>query len=190
MPEKITRQPSPESYGKEAWLKELNSKETRKLILGYIFNLKMGFSPEDAEDVVQQVMFKAVRAIEADKFRGDSKLTTWLSKITKNQAFTLLRKQKMRSPRTIPLSDVAEIQIPSGEPSSEEKYITAEEAKNLRSHFDKLKPKKREILELLAKGLDNKEIAERLGKNIGTVKSQASKARRFLRESMKNEDQK
>ena len=44
-----------------------------------------------------------------------------------------------------------------------------------------LNPKQRELMELLANGLTNKEVAEKMDVNIGTVKSQTFKAIRALR---------
>lgn len=60
MSEKIPYQPSPEAFGKDAWLKELNSKKTREIILSYLLKMKLGLSPENAEDITQQTMLKAL----------------------------------------------------------------------------------------------------------------------------------
>ncbi len=200
MVEKLAFQPEPEASDKEAWLKELGSKKTRDLILGHIL-LKMRLSKEDAEDITQQVMFRATKAIENGQFRGESKLTSWLYTITKNEALNFLRKRN-RHPLPVSLdadtgfSDYkgdparlkVEEKIPNNEPTSEEKYVSAEENKNLRSSFDKLPPRQKEMMQLLADGLTNKEVAERMGINIGTVKSQTFKASKLLRESEEKKD--
>ena len=187
MSEKSPHQPAPETTNKGTWLKELNSKKTRELVLSHILSMKMEISREDAEDLVQQVMFKAARAIEANQFRGDSKLTSWLYEITKNAALDLLREQK-KSIRTTPLSDAPE--LASKEPTSEEMYLTAEAAKKLRSRLNELSPKLREVTELIVEGLDYKQITERLGISLVTAKTRYFRARNFLKESIKNEDQK
>ncbi|TSC84909.1 MAG: RNA polymerase sigma subunit [Parcubacteria group bacterium Gr01-1014_13] len=189
MSEKIPFQPTAEATNnKEVWLKELNSKKTRDTILRYLNSLKIGFSYEDAEDIVQQTMLNAAKGIEAGRFRGDSKLTTWLYVIIKNQALNFLRRAKKTIPsdKMIGISEVPTLK--DTQPNSEERYITAEEAKNLRSSFDVLAPKQKEVMELLAEGLTNKEIAQQLGIHVGTVKSYAFRAaRKILRKHMENE---
>src|SRR5271168_5002486 len=46
---------------------------------------------EDAQDVVQEAFLKAFQHL--DHFRGESKFSTWLIRITINQSFMKLRKQ-------------------------------------------------------------------------------------------------
>lgn len=194
MPEKITPQPTSETANnKDAWLKELTSQKTRDLILAYIWNMKLRLPSEDTEDIVQQVMLKATRAIKAgkfkgiDQFRGNSPLIPWLYTITKNQARDLLRRKKIRN-IMISLPDTYE--FASHEPTSEEKYIGAETAKRLSSHFNNLPPELKEVLELRAKGLEFQQIAEQLNVNLNTVKSRQHYAVERLKEWMQKEDEK
>lgn len=49
-------------------------------------------SHEDADDVVQTVFIKVWKNI--DRFRGESRLYTWLYRIATNEAITFLRKKK------------------------------------------------------------------------------------------------
>lgn len=186
MPEKS--QPMPEvAHSKEAWLKELTSKETRNLIFGHL--LKMRLSPTDAEDLTQQTLLRATKAIETDKFRGESRMSSWLYTIAKNEALNFWRKNK-KEPVSMSThekeSDSAEDHLAvfaSKEPTSEEKYI----AESLKADFIKTNPQQQEVLRLFAEGLDNKQIAERTGINIGTVKSQISRAKKLLRKKIEGE---
>ena len=50
---------------------------------------------EDADDVIQNAFLKAWNAIEA--FHGDSKVSTWLSRIAINEAIDFNRRQKKRA---------------------------------------------------------------------------------------------
>src|SRR5215470_19008686 len=54
-------------------------------------------SDTEAEDVVQEAYVRAFTHL--DSFRGDSSLATWLSRITMNEAFARLRRDRA----TIPL---------------------------------------------------------------------------------------
>lgn len=54
--------------------------------------------PEDAFDVAQEAMLKAMRKI--DSFRGQAKLTTWLHAIAHNECLLFLRRQRRQCTRT------------------------------------------------------------------------------------------
>ena len=58
----------------------------------FVYNLalRMMGSPEDAEDVAQDAFISAYRFY--GRFRGDSRVTTWLYRITTNAALMRLRK--------------------------------------------------------------------------------------------------
>ena len=56
--------------------------------------LKMIKQREDAEEVAQDVFLKAFAAIET--FRGDSKLSTWLYRITYHKSLDYIKKKKRR----------------------------------------------------------------------------------------------
>jgi RNA polymerase sigma factor (sigma-70 family) len=66
-----------------------------KLILrhqAWIYNIaiRMVFDPQDAEDVTQEVLIKAVTRLST--FRGDSKFRTWLYRITANHVLSMKRR--------------------------------------------------------------------------------------------------
>ena len=60
----------------------------------FVYNVafRMMGNPHDAEDVAQEAFISAYRAF--GRFRGDSKVTTWLYRITVNAALMRLRKEK------------------------------------------------------------------------------------------------
>ena len=60
----------------------------------FVYNVafRMMGNPQDAEDVAQEAFISAYRAFE--RFRGESKVTTWLYRITVNAALMRLRKEK------------------------------------------------------------------------------------------------
>src|SRR5688572_24069896 len=77
--------------GDEAAFKEMV--ETSQ---GLVYNTALGIvqSPEDAEDVAQEVFVQAYESIRS--FKGESKLSTWLYRITVSKAMDHLRKKKRK----------------------------------------------------------------------------------------------
>ena len=58
----------------------------------YNVAFRMMGNPQDAEDVAQEAFLSAYRAF--GRFRGESRVTTWLYRITVNAALMRLRKEK------------------------------------------------------------------------------------------------
>lgn len=170
--------------------RELLSPETRQLVLGYIKKAGFPFSPEDIEEVTQQVILKATLALRKKEFKGDSKLTTWLFSITKNESTNFLRAKKRQKRSSTEQQDFI---FPGREPLdtealSGETYINnrinEEEIANLMAHIDKLPPRQKQIILLRAEGKTEPEIAKLLNISEGGVKSGAFHARAFLKKSI------
>ncbi|MEZ5172367.1 MAG: RNA polymerase sigma factor [Bacteroidia bacterium] len=82
----------------------------------YVFNLlvrqfqqrlywhirKMVLDHDDADDILQNVFIKAYNGL--DKFRGESKILTWLYRIATNESITFLNSKKKRF--FVPIVDV------------------------------------------------------------------------------------
>ena len=77
--------------GDEAAFEELVRNETRHLLA---VARRLVRNEEDAQDVVQQAFLSAFRALPS--FNGQSRLTTWLHKITANAALMKLRTRSRR----------------------------------------------------------------------------------------------
>ena len=60
---------------------------------------RMVTSHEDADDVVQNTFIKVFRNL--DKFKGDSKLYTWIYRIATNESITFLKKKNRRYSESI-----------------------------------------------------------------------------------------
>jgi len=74
----------------------------------YYYIRKIVLDHEDANDISQNVFIKAWKAI--DKFREDSKLSTWLYRIATNESITFINKRKKLA--GIPFEEI-EDQLPS-----------------------------------------------------------------------------
>lgn len=61
-----------------------------------VFNTALGIvqNAEDAEDVAQEVFIQVFRSI--DRFKGESKLSTWLYRITTTRSLDVLRSRKSK----------------------------------------------------------------------------------------------
>ena len=105
----------------------------------------------------------------AEKFKGRSKVTTWLLGIAKNQAYNLLRREE-RGKRLPESRD--RIPDPSGE---------AEMSVHVERALATLPEAQREVLHLVFyENLSVRETAELLGLPEGTVKSRMYYARKNL----------
>jgi RNA polymerase sigma-70 factor (ECF subfamily) len=78
-------------------LTEKDEKVFRELVRSFqknVFHTCLGFvhNAEDAEDIAQDVFIEIYRSVE--KFRGDSKLSTWVYRISVNKSLNFIRKHK------------------------------------------------------------------------------------------------
>lgn len=123
-----------------------------------------------AEDATQETFFNVFRAI--GRFRGDSQVTTWLSRIAINVCFETIRKNSKLASRTV---DDADGELQNNFPAVDTPfscYCRREQDEILRGVLEGLGRKHRVVVEMHDfDGLTIKEIAERLKVMEGTVKS-------------------
>ncbi len=125
-----------------------------------------------AEDWAQDAWLRAIRALPT--FRGDSAFTTWLHRIAVNSALHGRRSRERRSGREAPLEE----QTASVRPQGENAVLRLK----LERAMEKLPEGMRRVLVLHdVEGYTHEEIAEMLGVNPGTCKSQLFKARARMR---------
>ncbi|HKL08433.1 MAG TPA: sigma-70 family RNA polymerase sigma factor [Bacteroidales bacterium] len=70
----------------------------------YTLALRMLKNPENAEELAQDVFVKAFQSME--KFKFESKFSTWLYRITYNAAISILRKKHVE------MADIDDVQLP------------------------------------------------------------------------------
>jgi len=149
----------------------------------YNLALKMTGNEEDALDVSQEAFLKAYRQL--DGFRGESKFSVWLYRLTYNLCIDFLRK-KPRS-KIISLSyeddegDAKFLEIPDTRNLPEDSALRNETRRIIAAGIMEMAHKHREILvmrEITCMTYD--EIAETLNVNVGTVKSRLARARMKL----------
>jgi RNA polymerase sigma-70 factor (ECF subfamily) len=141
----------------------------------------------DAEDAVQDALLSACRHL--DQFKGESKMSTWLTTIVINSALTQLR----RRPRHIHTSldeqlgdepgySVSEL-LADSRPNPEDECIKSELHGHLLRFVEDLPPSLGKAFRLRdLDGLSTSEAAQILGVADVTVKAQVSRARARLRQ--------
>ncbi|MEM9193844.1 MAG: sigma-70 family RNA polymerase sigma factor [Myxococcota bacterium] len=137
----------------------------------------LGPSP-DVDDVVQDVFVHVYRSLP--KFRGDSKFSTWLYRLTTNVTRMHLRRGRSR-PRfaDVPMPETSPTREPSATPD-----LTAERNRRVNALYrllSGLSEKKRTVLILHdLEGISPKEISERVDAPIMTVRTRLFYARKEL----------
>jgi RNA polymerase sigma-70 factor (ECF subfamily) len=141
---------------------------------------------EDSQDAVQEAFLKAFQHI--GDFRGDSQFSTWLIRITVNQALMKLRKG--RTAKEVSLDDdfqadrdVFPREVVDWAPNPEEHYRRSELRNILVKAFEELRPILRSVFVLRdIEGLSTDKTAEVLELSVTAVKARLFRARLQLRE--------
>ncbi len=127
----------------------------------------------DTDDVLYRVFYRALNALP--DFRGESKISTWLYRISWREGLRHIRKQERTADREGPILE-ADDQPDPGEGVLEvlERQETAEQVQRALS---KLPAMDREILALrYMEELNTSELAQRLDIPAGTVKARIHRA--------------
>jgi RNA polymerase sigma-70 factor, ECF subfamily len=162
---------------------------------GMVYNLAYRFmgSPQEAEDLTQEVFLKIFRSLKS--FRGASTLKTWIYRITTNMALNRLKFQRRRKRhRQVsidqemgqdlpPMSE----SLPDERPGPERQAHSTEITRRLQEALDSISADQKAAVILRdVEGLTYEEIAEALDINIGTVKSRLARGRSNIQEIMKD----
>ena len=151
---------------------------------------RMMASKEDAEDVVQESLQLAF--IHLQSFKGDSRFSTWLSRIAINAALMKLRRKHYL--RNVSLDESAETEEPSFRfnvedqgPDPEQLYAHKERKRILFKALNELTPGMRKAIELRELGERSvEETAQIMGISASAVKARVFHGRKILRERLKD----
>jgi RNA polymerase sigma-70 factor, ECF subfamily len=144
----------------------------------------------DAEDVLQEAYMRAFSALSS--FRGDSSLTTWLTRIVINEALQRLRRRievpvdETRVSTEGASSNVVPFPFSASQPMDPERIMAQREmARLVEREIDKLPIEFRTVLIVrILEDMSIEETAEALGLLPKTVKTRLHRARRMLREAL------
>jgi RNA polymerase sigma-70 factor (ECF subfamily) len=143
---------------------------------------------EDAEDVVQESFQQAF--IHLNRFNGDSRFSTWLSRIAINAALMKLRKKHYQW--NVPLDESTETEEPVFRQQIEDQglnpeqlYAQKERQRILSQALNELSPGTRKAIELRELGeRSTEETAQIMGISITAVKARVFHGRKRLRERL------
>lgn len=146
-----------------------------------------GMGTSDAEDIAQNSFIKAWRSL--DRFRGDCTFSTWLFRITVNTAKDYIRSEKrhptVSTTRTDDETDETEewdLPVTSGDEVPEDALERKETVLMVRKAIESLPKDQRDVIVLRdLDGLSYQEISDKLGVEIGTVRSRISRGRERIK---------
>ena len=150
-----------------------------------IYNLTLRYvsSPEDAADLTQEAFLRAFRSLSS--FRGDSRFSVWMYRLTTNICIDFLRSRGRGSASSLTVEnedeDIEELDVPDERFEPQKELERRELRRAVREGLQTLSEDAREIVILRElEGLSYAEIGERLGLEAGTVKSRLFRARKAL----------
>ena len=144
----------------------------------YSLACRMAGSPEDGEDLVQEIFLQAYRKLGS--FKGDSTIGTWLYRLALNHCLDYVRSRQAKMRKVTESLDAQPAMVPPARRATPIARIDLDRA------LERLPDGAREAFVLHdVEGFDHKEVARLLGVAEGTSKSQVFKARLKLRALLK-----
>jgi RNA polymerase sigma factor (sigma-70 family) len=139
---------------------------------------------EDVEDICQEVFMKVFRKIK--KFRGDSRLSTWIAAIAYNTSISHMRNKNRKNEMDVD-EDIILAYEKSDDGRVQEIVEKAEAKKLLFEMIEKLPVNYRTVLTLFhLEEFSYKEIEVITGMPEGTIKSYLSRARSMLKKKLEH----
>jgi len=140
----------------------------------YTLACRMAGSPEDGEDLLQEIFLQAYRKLGS--FKGDSSLGTWLYRLALNHCLDYVRSRRAKMSKLTETLDAETSYQPVARRDTPIAKLDLERA------LERLPDGCREAFVLHdVEGFDHKEVGRLLGIAEGTSKSQVFKARAKLR---------
>ena len=158
-----------------------------------VFGTCISFVPnkEDAEDIAQEVFLEVFKSIS--KFKGNSKLSTWIYRIATNKCLEFIRKKNTKK-RFAFMQTIMGNEIPMDKTSYFTDFnhpgIVLENKEKSAIIFKAINtlPETQRVIFTLAKidGKSYQEIVEITGKSLSSVESIMFRAKKALKEKLAN----
>jgi RNA polymerase sigma-70 factor (ECF subfamily) len=174
--------------GNEAAFAELLDEFQQK-----VFHTCLSFVPnkEDAEDVAQEVFLEVYKSVH--KFKGNSKLSTWIYKITTNKCLEFIRKKSAKK-RFAFMQSITGNEVPLDRTNFFTEFnhpgILLENKEKTETIYRAINslPDSQRVVFTLAKldGKSYQEIVEITGKSLSSVESIMFRAKKGLQQKLEN----
>ncbi|MCZ6765973.1 MAG: sigma-70 family RNA polymerase sigma factor [bacterium] len=133
---------------------------------------------EDVDDTVQDIFIKVFQGLS--RFRGDSRFSTWIYRIARNEALNAVRKRRSGMDSI----DDVELMAPAAD-RPDEQYRRGDQQRVLDGYMAQLDENHRVVLELRYMGEKSyNEISEIMDVPIGTIKTYIHRAKQELKRKM------
>jgi len=143
-------------------------------------------SDEDRRDLLQSVLMRLLSKIES--FRGDASFSTWLFRVTANEALMLMRSNRRHSDRLAVGSDVQDLPALAADDDPGDGMVSAAKAERygrIREALNEIpEPYKNVMVAHYLMDLDLRQIAKRFDISESAVRSRLHRARARLRANL------
>ena len=134
-------------------------------------------APEDREDLEQEIIFQLWRSY--DRYKGDSKFSTWMYRVAINTAITYFKKDKRR-PDNVELDTQLDIEL-------DENSFESERLAHFYQAVKKLTRNEKAIILLFIEGNSHQSIAESLGITPVNARVKLNRTKKKLKEIIKEQ---
>lgn len=158
-----------------------------------VFHTCISFVPnkEDAEDIAQEVFLEVYKSIR--KFKGNSKLSTWIYKISTNKCLEFIRKKSAKK-RFAFMQSIAGNEIPLDKTNFFTEFnhpgILLENKERTETIYVAINslPESQQVIFTLVKldGKSYQEVVEITGKSLSSVESIMFRAKKNLQKKLEN----
>lgn len=150
----------------------------------YNLALRMLKNEQDALDASQEAFVRAWRSLGS--FRGDSRFSVWLYRLTSNICLDMLRRSGRLREDSLTDGEGGQVSLPDERSDPQRALERRELAAAVRQGLESLPVEFRQALVLRdIDGLSYDEIAQVTGLELGTVKSRIFRARRRLADRLR-----
>ena len=127
----------------------------------------------DLDDLEQEILLDLIRALREEKFRGASRLQTYVRAYARHKCIDRLRAQGRRQ-----WLDVEEMELPSRDPTALDRLARSESLQLALRVFEKMPESCRELWQMLQQGMRYQEMSDRLGVAEGTLRARVLRCRK------------
>ncbi len=125
------------------------------------------------EDLEQDILLDLTRALREGRYRGTSRLRTYVRAYTHHKCIDRLRALDRRQ-----WIDISDLDLPSRSPSALEELSRSETVELALRVFAEMSESCRELWRMLQQGLPYREMSRRLGVAAGTLRARVLRCRR------------